>query len=223
MAGGRCALAAMVIVAATAGRAAPAADAARSCRPPGAKASCAAPRGRCTRRDAAATRPATSPVTDAATKPLFLGGADCFNAQAPSQFVLARRWLGYVSTSCDTVSGSDTVVVFDLRSRRRRVAAIASRTAAASAGPVRACDRVALARTGEIAWIASYVTGGTRTYEVRRSTPVRGESVLLDAGPDVAADSLAAGAGLVLLDARRRRAIGATALTGAFRPIPHKP
>ena len=94
------------------------------------------------------------------------------------------------------MSGTDTIVVVDLRSRRRVVAATASRTPAAMADPYAHATQIALARSGEIAWIASFVTGGTRTYEVRRSTPVRSESVLLDAGPDVAADSLAAGASL---------------------------
>ncbi len=187
----------MVVATATAGLAAPAADAARSCRPAGAKLLLRSAEGALYK--AGRTRDTTRYVAchGRTTKPLFLGGADCFNAQAPSQFVLARRWLGYVSTSCDTVSGSDTVAVFDLRSRRRRVWAIATPTAAAAQDPYTHVADVALARTGEIAWIASYLTGGTRTYEVRRSTPVRGESVLLDSGPDVAADSLAAGANLV--------------------------
>ena len=195
----RCrALAAVALLTAAGVAAAPAADAARSCRPAGAKALLRSTEGTVYR--AGRTRDSTRYVAchGRTTKPIALGGADCFNAEAPSQFVIARRWLGFVSSSCDTVSGTDTIVVVDLRSRKRRVAATASRTPAAREDPYAHATQIALARSGEVAWIVSFVTGGTRTYEVHRSTAVlRTESVLLDAGSDVAADSLAAGANLV--------------------------
>jgi hypothetical protein len=186
----------IVALAATGAAAAPVADAEarRPCRPAGAKALLRSTEGTVYR--AGRSRDTTRYVAchGATTKPIALGGTDCFNAEAPSQFVIARRWLGFVSTSCDTVSGTDTIVVVDLRSRRRRVTATASRTPAAREDPYAHATQVALARSGEIAWIVSFVSAGARTYEVRRSTPAASESVLLDAGPDVAADSLAAGA-----------------------------
>jgi hypothetical protein len=196
--GGRTLAATALLAAAAAGAAAaPAADAARSCRPAGAKALLRSTEATVYR--AGRTRDTTRYVAchGRTTKPIALGGADCFNAEAPSQFAIARRWLAFVSSSCDTVSGTDTIVVVDVRSRKRRVAATASRTPAAREDPYAHATQIALARSGEIAWIVSFVTAGTRTYEVRRSDPVlRTESVLLDAGPDVAADSLAAGANL---------------------------
>jgi hypothetical protein len=180
---------------ATAGVAAPAADAARPCRPAGAKILLRSGEGTVYRAGRSRDTIRYVACHGATTKPIALGGTDCFNAEAPSQFVIVRRWLGFVSTSCDTVSGTDTIVVVDLRSRKRRVAATASRTPAARKDPYAHATQIALARSGEIAWIASFVSAGARTYEVRRSSPaLRTESVLLDAGPDVAADSLAAGA-----------------------------
>ena len=197
MRGARRALAAIALLTGAGAAAAPAADAARSCRPAGAKVLLRGTEG--TLYKAGRTRDTTRYVAchGRTTKPIALGGADCFNAEAPSQFVIARRWLGFVSSSCDTVSGTDTIVVVDLRSRRRRVAATASRTPAAGEDPYAHATQIALARSGEIAWIVSFVAAGTRTYEVRRSNPVlRTESVLLDAGPDVGPDSLAAGSNL---------------------------
>jgi hypothetical protein len=169
----------------------------RTCRPVGAKAVIASTEGVVYRVGRRRDTTRFVACRTRRSRPLALGGADCFNAEAPSQFVMARRWLGFVSSSCDTVSGTDTIVVVDLRSRKRRVAATASRTPAARDDPYAQATQIALARSGEIAWIVSFVTGGTRTYEVRRSNPaLRTESVLLDAGPEVAADSLAAGANL---------------------------
>ena len=126
------------------------------------------------------------------TKPLRLGGADCFNADEPSKFVIAGRLLAYVNTTCDTVSGSDTVIVVDLRTRRRRYQAPATATPAAAADVYAGVETLALARGGEIAWIATYhLAGQPRIYEVRRSTAADRESMLLDSGPDVRPDSLA--------------------------------
>lgn len=126
------------------------------------------------------------------TKPLRLGGADCFNADEPSKFVIAGRLLAYVNTTCDTVSGSDTVIVVDLRTRKRRYQAPATATPAAAADVYAGVETLALARGGEIAWIATYALAGQpRIYEVRRSTAADRESMLLDSGPDVRPDSLA--------------------------------
>jgi hypothetical protein len=133
------------------------------------------------------------------TKPLRLGGSDCFNADEPSQFIIAGRWLAYVNTTCDTVSGSDTVIVVDLRTRKRRYQATATSTPAAAADVYAGVERLLVVRTGDAAWIASYVPAQAqpRVYEVRRSTPTRSESALLDAGTDVLPDSLAVSPGLV--------------------------
>jgi hypothetical protein len=132
------------------------------------------------------------------TKPLRLGGDDCFNADEPSQFAIAGRLLAYVNTTCDTVSGNDTVIVVDLRTRKRRYQAPATATPAAAADVYAGVDTLALARGGEIAWIATYALAGQpRIYEVRRSTATNRESVLLDAGPEVRSDSLALSPNLV--------------------------
>jgi len=173
--------------------------AARLCRPAGAKALVTSTEG--TVYKAGRSRDTTRYVAchGRRTKPLQLGGADCFNAQAPSRFVIAGRWLAYVSLSCDTVSGSDTVIVVDLRTRKRRYQATATSTPAAAADVYAGVERLLVVRAGDVAWVASYVPaqGRPRVYEVRRSTPTRNESALLDSGTDVLADSLAVSPSLV--------------------------
>ena len=177
----------------------PASDAARLCRPSGAKVVALGTQGAVykTGRTQATIRYVA--CHGRRTKPLFLGGDDCFNADEPSQFVIAGRLLAYVNTTCDTVSGSDTVFVVDLRTRKRRYHAPATSTPAAAADVYAGVESLVIARGGEVAWITSYqVPGGQpRTYEVRRSTPVRGESLLLDTGTDVLVDSLAVSPNLV--------------------------
>ena len=109
---------------------APASDAARLCRPSGAKVVAIGTQG--TVYKAGRTQATIRYVAcyGRRTKPLFLGGDDCFNADEPSQFVIAGRLLAYVNTTCDTVSGSDTVFVVDLRTRKRRYHAPATSTPA---------------------------------------------------------------------------------------------
>ena len=123
----------------------------------------------------------------------MLGGDDCFNADAPSQFVIAGRVLAYVNTTCDTVSGSDTVIAVDLRTRTRRYQAPATTTPAAAADVYAGVETLVIARGGEVAWVATYQGPGgkPRIYEVRRATPTNRESVLLDSGADVLPGSLA--------------------------------
>ena len=178
---------------------APASNAARLCRPSGAKVVAAGTHGAVYK--VGRTRATIRYVAcyGRRTKRLSLGGDDCFNADAPSQFVIAGRQLAYVNTTCDTISGSDTVMVVDLRTRKRRYHAPATATPAASADVYAGVEALVIARGGEVAWVATYqVPGGPpRTYEVRRSTPVRGESLLLDTGTDVPPDSLAVSPNLV--------------------------
>lgn len=181
------------------GALAPASEAARLCRPSGAKVVAVGTQGTVYKVGRTQATIRYVACYGRRTKPLRLGGDDCFNADEPSQFVLAGRLLAYVNTTCDTVSGSDTVIVVDLRTRKRRYEAAATSTPAAAADVYAGVEALAIARGGEVAWIATYqVPGGQpRTYEVRRSTPVRGESLLLDAGTDVRPDSLAVSPSLV--------------------------
>ncbi len=113
-------------------------------------------------------------------------------------FVISGRWLGYVYLTCSLMSGSEVVVVVDLRTGRRHEWGITD-TLAALADPYDTVEALAVAQSGAAAWIMSYAIGDDkrRMYEVRATDAGRRAGILLDAGPDVAPDSLAVGSGIV--------------------------
>ncbi|HEX2127535.1 MAG TPA: hypothetical protein VHF45_13370, partial [Thermoleophilaceae bacterium] len=89
----------------------------------------------------------------------FLGWEDeCQNMTAASQFVLSGPYVGYVETTCGLVSGSQSVVVRNIKTKAVKYSGGAVRIVDGGEDeePSTYITDLVMSRTGSVAWIGEY-------------------------------------------------------------------
>ncbi|MDQ3934374.1 MAG: hypothetical protein M3340_07045 [Actinomycetota bacterium] len=83
---------------------------------------------------------------------------NCGDDLATSQFTLRGRYVGYVETSCGLASGTDWVVVRDIRTGGVRYRAFGAANAEAPSGtePSITVHELEMSRSGSVVWIGDY-------------------------------------------------------------------
>lgn len=122
--------------------------------------------------------------------------SECQNETQATDYRLAGRYVGYVTTSCGLVSGTDDVVVRDLRTGHVKWAAgAATGDPSASAEPSTYVDDLAMKADGSVVWMGSYDAAGSgkdQDHQVWKHEPGSPEGgTLVDRGTDIDVDSLA--------------------------------
>lgn len=82
---------------------------------------------------------------------------ECQNDTAASGFMLSGRLVGYVTTTCGLISGSESVVVRDIKTNKvKHSAGAASGTEAPGEEASTLVNDLAMSRTGSLVWIGEF-------------------------------------------------------------------
>lgn len=129
---------------------------------------------------------------------------DCMDAGSVGQVVAAGRYAALTRTTCDTVSGSATVVLFDLKAGRDLLGAggYAGDRLPGTGIASTAVPELALAPSGALAWIGQYTEeGGVRRASLQLRRPGQGApEVLVTRADDALRDLALTGARLYWLE-----------------------
>jgi hypothetical protein len=122
--------------------------------------------------------------------------SECQNETQATDYRLAGRYIGYVTTSCELVSGTDDVVVRDLTTGHVKwAAAAATGVQTGPDDPSTYVGDLAMKADGSVVWMGIYdvdSSGKNQNNQVRKLEPgAPAGGTLVDSGTDVDADSLA--------------------------------